>query len=415
MNIQILCLLIHLFQSINIQDNQNILQPNEKKVYYIQLQEKETKAQNFYKLIALHQEKLQDPSFLQIQQQDQQQMRMHNYKNIQYTVDIAIGNPKNIFKVVLDTGSANLWINSKRCQEEGCLRHKQYNYQENESFVPLNQELNVEFGSGNLKGIVNSDTIFFEDIVLPNQTLAEIQSENGLIFKNLDFDGILGLAYPKMAPKDFNPVFDNMMESKILKRNQFAFYLAKDANDISHSEFTLGGYNPSHVDGDVHYHNVIDKYYWMIRADNILVDNQDIGLCNPSCKLIVDTGSSIMSAPFDHLGTLLRQLNVRSHCHEINTLPTITFQIDQNDYTLEPQEYVKPTYYDGNQLNELNDDEDLQTFIQLNHSDCIAAFIPLDIQSPQGPAWILGDIFLRKYYSIFDRDNDKVGFAKSKK
>jgi len=63
----------------------------------------------------------------------------------------------------------------------------------------------------------------------------------------------------------------------------------------------------------------------MIKADNILVDNKDIGLCNHSCRLVVDTGSSIMSGPFDDLGILLRELNVRSHCHEINTLPIITF------------------------------------------------------------------------------------------
>ena len=142
----------------------------------------------------------------------------------------------------------------------------------------------------------------------------------------MDFDGILGLAYPKMAPQDFYPVFDNMMEQKILEKNQFSFYFAKDANDdSSHSEFTLGGYNPSHIDGEIHYHDVIDKYYWMIKADNILIDNQDVGLCIPSCKLIVDTGSSIISAPFDHLVILQKKIDVRSHCRDLNTLPTITF------------------------------------------------------------------------------------------
>ena len=40
--------------------------------------------------------------------------------------------------------------------------------------------------------------------------------------------------------------------------------------------------------------------------------------------------------------------------------------------------------------------------------------MPLDIPEPEGPAWILGDIFLSKFYTAFDRDSNMVGFGKLK-
>jgi len=42
---------------------------------------------------------------------------------------------------------------------------------------------------------------------------------------------------------------------------------------------------------------------------------------------------------------------------------------------------------------------------------CKRAFMPLDVNPPRGPLWVLGDIFILKYFVIFDRDNKRIGIA----
>jgi hypothetical protein len=129
----------------------------------------------------------------------------------------------------------------------------------------------------------------------------------------------------------------------------------------------------------------------LITGDDIRVNGQTVGVCT-SCSLVVDTGTSILTGPTANINPLLAAIgNVSLDCSNLNTLPTINFVIAGKVFDLGPDFYV------------------LQAPDNTGKNTCQLGLQALDTGLPN--MWILGDPFLRKYYTVFDRTNNQVGFA----
>lgn len=327
---------------------------------------------------------------------------MTNYANTEYVGTVGIGTPPQWLDVILDTGSANFWVNSKLCKDRTCEQQTAYDHDQSSTFDEIGLYLEVEFGSGIVDGIVNEDTVVLCGVEVKNQQIGEITDEYGAVFYDAMFAGILGLAFPSMAAYDFDPVFDNIMEQGLLDANIMSFYYSLDPEE--QSVMTIGAVNGDLFQGDITWVPVMKghQYYWLIEMDDVKIGNKSYGFCKHGCRAAVDTGTSMLTAPSHAYRTM--QKKIKLNCQDLSEIPDLVYVINGREFPIPAREYVLTFTSHG---------EDDPGVHSSKVSDCMTAFMAMDISGPEGPLWVLGDIFMSRYYTVFDRDYDRVGFAQA--
>uniref|UniRef100_A0A8C6DMW2 Peptidase A1 domain-containing protein n=1 Tax=Moschus moschiferus TaxID=68415 RepID=A0A8C6DMW2_MOSMO len=264
--------------------------------------------------------------------------------------------------------------------------HITFDHQKSSTVRITRRPFRILYGSGMMNGVLVYDTVRIGNLVSNDQPFGLSLHQFG--FDNAPFDGVLGLSYPRIAVPGTIPIFDKLMEQGAISEPVFAFYLS--THKENGSVLMFGGVDHSYYKGKLNWIPVSRTESWLITVDRISMNGRVIG-CEHGCEALVDTGTSLIHGPARVVTNIQKLIHAMPYgsehvisCPVISVLPPVIFTINGIDYSVPAEAYIQ----------------------KISKTLCLSSF-----HGDNTNRWILGDVFLRLYFSVYDRGNDRIGLA----
>ncbi|CAD6196795.1 unnamed protein product [Caenorhabditis auriculariae] len=334
-----------------------------------------------------------------------QHQHVADFRDFAYFGNITVGTPPQTFLVVLDTGSANVWVPDASCGKHelfsACSRKKRYNSAISTTYAQDGRKFRINYGTGSASGYFGNDTLCFSDTTLcvPSQTFGQA-TNLAPFFARQDIDGILGLGFTELAVNRAPPPFINAVNQGLVDEPIFTVYLEHHGlrRYPTGGVFTYGGQDEENCGPVVTWVPLTKASYWQFHLQGIGIKSADEH--NQGWEVISDTGTSFIGGPSSIIQSLARKYGASYDfstdsyvvpCAKINEMPTIKMLINGETLEFHPSNIIARSSYE---------ECDLTLF---------------DLYSPAfSPTWILGDPFIRQYCNIHDVGNKRLGLALSK-
>ncbi|KAJ7450831.1 acid protease [Mycena latifolia] len=305
---------------------------------------------------------------------------------------ISVGTPAQSFLIDFDTGSSDLWIPSSSCTSSTCSSKSKYKATSSSTSSKKSGTFSIEYGDGStVSGPIYSETVTVAKIKATKQYFSPVTTLSSS-FKDDPIDGILGLAFPAISNLNANPFFVTANDAGAVDANQFGFYLAS-----SGSELYLGGTNEDLYSGEIEFNSVDSSGgFWQATGAKAKVGSTS---AVTGFQTIIDSGTTLMYGPPASVKKLFAKVSGSKVYDSTNgyysypcaSPPTISFNWGGKDWTISA---------DNLNLGQT----------ETGSTDCVASLAAQDLGLGTD-VWLLGDAFMKNVYTVFDFDQEAVGFA----
>jgi cathepsin D len=338
-----------------------------------------------------------------------------------YSGEIQVGG--NTFSVVFDSGSGHLILPGLGCYDKACLKHRQYgggvaidadgNPVSTEPGTRRDQ-LTVNFGTGEVTAVFARDSVCVS-VPTSNTTNASVCNTANVLqakrmsdnpFADFSFDGVFGLSLPGLSQEVTFNMATELTKALPSGSQAFSFFFS---HHIHGSRVAFGGML-DRFRGPLAWIPVLDPEdgYWKVAVETVHIGGTVLELCAKGCNGVADTGTSVLAGPSELVKAIRAQYTdiffLDGECRSNGT------QGDDNE--------AVSVFLGGVSL-DLGVKDFSQVRRPLDGSEpvegtaCELMLMRLDVPQPLGPLVILGEPFLSKYYTVFDVEHERVGFAEA--
>ncbi|XP_043114760.1 beta-secretase 2 [Puntigrus tetrazona] len=341
-----------------------------------------------------------------------------------YYMQMVIGTPGQTLNILVDTGSSNFAV---AAAAHPYITHY-YNRALSSTYQSSGRGVAVKYTQGEWEGELGTDRITIPQGPSGTITIniAAILTSEGFFLPGINWQGILGLAYPLLARPDpsVEPFFNSVVSQTGIP-DVFSLQMcgagvsASTIADPAGGSLIMGGVEPTLYRGSIWYTPVLEEWYYQVEVLKLEVGAQNLNLdCKEynSDKAIVDSGTTLLRLPGNVFSAVVEAIMQTSLIEDFSAgffdgtklacwmrgespwrlFPKISIYLRATNtsqsfrITILPQLYVQPvTDIDGT-------------------LDCFRFGI-----SPSANGLVIGATVMEGFYVIFDRAKKRVGFAVS--